>query len=95
MISLFKEDWNDLQPKLEQVNKTLDIAKLIIKLNDIMEYSIEELTRQQLEKELVGEGRAYPVEEALYDFDYDKEEYFYKPEVFERYVEIYNSLNKS
>jgi hypothetical protein len=50
-------------------------------------------TVQQLESELVGEGRAYPVEEALYDFDDEKSEFYYKPEVFMRYVEIYNSLS--
>ncbi len=50
-------------------------------------------TVELLEKELVGTGKTYPVEEALYDFDYENNTVLYKPEVFERYVEIYNSLN--
>ena len=50
-------------------------------------------TTELLEKELVGEGKLYPTEEALYDFNYETNQNLYKPEVFERYVEIYNSLN--
>ena len=50
-------------------------------------------TTELLEKELVGEGKTYPTEEALYNFNYETNEALYKPEVFNRYVEIYNSLN--
>ena len=49
-------------------------------------------TIAQLEKELIGPDKPYPREEALYDFDYESNEAFYKPEVFERYVEIYNTI---
>ena len=50
-------------------------------------------TVAQLEKELVGPNKEYPIEEALYDFNYNTEEILYKPEVFERYVQIYNNLS--
>jgi hypothetical protein len=50
-------------------------------------------TIELLEKQLVGEDKEYPIEEALYDFDYKHNEVLYKPEVFEKYVEIYNSLS--
>ena len=50
-------------------------------------------TVELLEKELVGINKQYPTEEALYDFNYDTNEALYKPEVFNRYVEIYNSLS--
>jgi|LakMenEpi03Aug12_release.lakeMendotaPanAssembly.Ray.scaffolds.fasta_scaffold1108544_2 hypothetical protein len=43
-----------------------------------------------LEKELVG--TSFPDVESLYNFNYENNTMLYKPEVFERYVEIYNSL---
>lgn len=55
--------------------------------------NIEEQVIEQLESELVGEDKSYPNVESLYDFDYDNNEMLYKPEVFEKYVEIYNSLS--
>lgn len=54
---------------------------------------LEQKVINQLLEELVGEDKVYPVEKALYDFDYETTEVKYKPEVFEKYVEIYNSLS--
>lgn len=55
--------------------------------------TIEEQVTEQLERELVGRDKSYPNVESLYDFDYGNNEMLYKPEVFEKYVEIYNSLS--
>lgn len=52
---------------------------------------MEEKTIELLEKELVG--TLYPDVESLYDFNYEDNTMLYKPEVFEKYVEIYNSLS--
>lgn len=57
--------------------------------------TIEEQTVEELERQLVGLDKEYPTVESLYNFDYDNNEMLYKPEVFEKYVEIYNSLNIS
>ena len=51
-----------------------------------------EQTIKQLESEFVGENKQYPTEEYLYDFNFENDTLTYKPEVFERYVEIYNML---
>lgn len=54
---------------------------------------LEKRTIELLEQELVGLDKEYTTVESLYNFDYDNNEILYKPEVFERYVQIYNSLN--
>lgn len=46
-----------------------------------------------LVEELVGEGKEYPVENELY-FQVNDAELLYLPDVFDKYVEIYNNLLK-
>lgn len=55
--------------------------------------TIEEQVVELLENELVGEDKTYPTVESLYNLNYEDNTMLYKPEVFERYVEIYNSLS--
>ena len=55
--------------------------------------SLEEQVVELLENELVGEDKTYPTVESLYNLNYENNTMLYKPEVFERYVEIYNSLS--
>ena len=55
--------------------------------------SLEEQVVELLENELVGEDKTYPTVESLYNLNYEDNTMLYKPEVFERYVEIYNSLS--
>lgn len=54
---------------------------------------ISEKAHKVLVNELVGEGKSYPTENELY-FQVSEEELLYLPDVFDRYVEIYNDLFK-
>ena len=57
--------------------------------------TIGEQTTFLLETELVGENKQYPTIESLYTKDYENNTLNYLPEVFERYVEIYNEILKN
>ena len=93
MRFFFEEKHKELQSKIEKAKEILKIGKLLIKYMETIEDLKVRATVAQLEKELVGPDKLYPTEEALYDFDYNTNQNLYKPEVFVRYTEIYNSLS--